>query len=194
VQELELELKKLQGVAEGSGNIGNAIKSLYRKIYRAGDDEIEYFYNASPIFAQYWDEYEGDLDSIIAEVDPEELAVIKAELESYAQDANLAEAPGAETLSHNQSTVSKNLNSLDLGEGDISQLEKDVAAAPVAPIANMEADEKIGGRHDPDDFDAMVGRLKKLAGAGPMKTVYDPNKRVYRNVPTAVQPAQQPKK
>jgi len=27
-----------------------------------------------------------------------------------------------------------------------------------------------------------------LAGAGPMKTVYDPAKRVYRNVPTAVQP------
>jgi hypothetical protein len=27
-----------------------------------------------------------------------------------------------------------------------------------------------------------------LAGAGPMKTVYDPNKRVYRNIPTAVQP------
>jgi hypothetical protein len=81
-----------------------------------------------------------------------------------------------------------------VNEGDISQLEKDIAAAPVAPIANMEADEKIGGRHDPDDFDAMVGRLKKLAGAGPMKTVYDPNKRVYRNVPTAQQPAQQPKK
>jgi hypothetical protein len=33
-----------------------------------------------------------------------------------------------------------------------------------------------------------MARLKKLAGSGPMKTVYDPNKRVYRNVPTAVQP------
>ena len=54
--------------------------------------------------------------------------------------------------------------------------------------------EKIGGRHDADDFDSMVARLKKLAGAGPMRTVYDPNRRVYRNVPTAVQPAQQPKK
>jgi hypothetical protein len=27
-----------------------------------------------------------------------------------------------------------------------------------------------------------------LAGAGPMKTVWDPTKRVYRNVPVAVQP------
>jgi hypothetical protein len=49
-------------------------------------------------------------------------------------------------------------------------------------------EEKIGGRYDADDFDDMVSRLKKLAGAGPMKTVYDPNKRVYRNMPTAVQP------
>jgi hypothetical protein len=64
-------------------------------------------------------------------------------------------------------------------------------------LSNMQEgadNEKIGGRHDADDFDDMVSRLKKLAGAGPMKTVYDPDRRVYRNVPTAVQPAQQPKK
>ena len=40
----------------------------------------------------------------------------------------------------------------------------------------------------------MIGRLKKLAGAGPLKTVWDPAKRVYKNVPHAVQPAQQPRK
>jgi hypothetical protein len=39
-----------------------------------------------------------------------------------------------------------------------------------------------------DDYQDMVKRLKQLAGAGPLKTVYDPDKRVYRNVPTAVQP------
>ena len=39
-----------------------------------------------------------------------------------------------------------------------------------------------------DEYDAMVARVKKLAGLGPMKTVYDPNRRVYRNMPTAVQP------
>jgi hypothetical protein len=76
----------------------------------------------------------------------------------------------------------------NMQEGDISQLEKDVAAAPVEPIANMEAQEKIGGRHDADDFDDMVLRLKKLAGSGPMKTVYDPNTRRYKNVPVAQQP------
>jgi len=85
------EHEKNKGVAEGSGNVGNAIKSLYQKIYAAGDDEIEYFYNDSPIFAQYWDEYEGDLNSIIAEVDPGELQVMLDELESYAQQAGLAE-------------------------------------------------------------------------------------------------------
>ena len=82
----------------------------------------------------------------------------------------------------------------DITEGDIGQLEKDIAAAPVEPIANMEAQEKIGGRHDADDFDDMVLRLKKLAGSGPMKTVWDPARRQYRNMPTAVQPPQQPKK
>lgn len=64
-------------------------------------------------------------------------------------------------------------------------------------LSNMQEgadNEKIGGRYDADDFDDMVSRLKKLAGAGPMKTVYDPDRRVYRNMPTAVQPKQQDKK
>ena len=74
-----------------------------------------------------------------------------------------------------------------VNEGDISQLEKAVADAPVEPIANMEATEKVGNM-DADAFDAAMARLKKLAGAGPMKTVWDPAKRVYKNVPTAVQP------
>ena len=39
-----------------------------------------------------------------------------------------------------------------------------------------------------DEYDAMVARVKRLAGLGPMKTVYDPAKRVYRNMPTAQQP------
>lgn len=39
-----------------------------------------------------------------------------------------------------------------------------------------------------DDYQAMVSRVKKLAGLGPLKTVYDPAKRVYKNMPTATQP------
>jgi hypothetical protein len=38
------------------------------------------------------------------------------------------------------------------------------------------------------DYQDMVKRVKKLAGLGPLKTVYDPQKRVYKNMPTAVQP------
>ena len=38
------------------------------------------------------------------------------------------------------------------------------------------------------EYDAMVARVKRLAGLGPMKTVYDPKRRVYRNMPTAQQP------
>jgi hypothetical protein len=53
--------------------------------------------------------------------------------------------------------------------------------------------EKVGNM-DADKFDDAMARLKRLAGAGPLKTVYDPEKRVYRNVPTAVQPQTQPKK
>jgi len=56
-----------------------------------------------------------------------------------------------------------------------------------------ETKEKIGNM-DADAFDAALSRMKKLAGAGPLKTVYDPARRVYKNVPHAVQPAQQPKK
>jgi hypothetical protein len=56
-----------------------------------------------------------------------------------------------------------------------------------------ESKEKVGNM-DADDFDAAMARLKKLAGAGPMKTVYDPDRRMYRNMPTAQQPPKQPKK
>jgi hypothetical protein len=56
------------------------------------------------------------------------------------------------------------------------------------------AEQERVGNMPADQFDAAMARLKKLAGAGPLKTVYDPAKRVYRNVPTAVQPLTQPKK
>jgi len=89
-----------QGVAEGTSNIGQQIKAAYQKIYDAGDDAVEFAFNDSPIFAQYWDEYEGDLDSIIAEVDPKELQVIYSELQTAVEDQGLAEGsfhnPGQE--------------------------------------------------------------------------------------------------
>jgi len=38
------------------------------------------------------------------------------------------------------------------------------------------------------DYQDMVARVKHLARLGPLKTVWDPQKRVYKNVPVAVQP------
>jgi hypothetical protein len=43
--------------------------------------------------------------------------------------------------------------------------------------------DKIGDRYDPDEFDAMVQRLGQQAKQGSLKTVWDPVKRVYKNVP-----------
>jgi hypothetical protein len=61
---------------------------------------------------------------------------------------------------------------------------------PMSDIDRLEEanDEKIAGRHDPEEFDAMIGRLRQLAGEGPRKTVWDPVKRVYKTVPVNAQP------
>jgi hypothetical protein len=44
-------------------------------------------------------------------------------------------------------------------------------------------DEKIADRYSQDEWDEKMQRLKKLAGTGELKTVWDPVKRVYKNVP-----------
>ena len=75
-----------------------------------------------------------------------------------------------------------------------TQAEKDAYVRSIGAPALPEADQEKVGNMDADRFDAAMARLKQLAGAGPLKTVYDPAKRVYRNVPTAVQPPTQPKK
>jgi LysM repeat protein len=75
-----------------------------------------------------------------------------------------------------------------------TQAEKDAYIRSIGAPALPEADQEKVGNMDADRFDAAMARLKQLAGAGPLKTVYDPAKRVYRNVPTAVQPQTQPKK
>lgn len=54
--------------------------------------------------------------------------------------------------------------------------------------AVTESNEKIGGRHDPEEFDAMVRRVGQRAQQGKLKTVWDPVKQVYRNVPAAADP------
>jgi hypothetical protein len=111
-----------------------------------------------------------ELRAKLPTTDEEKLAETLNDL-AEAMGTELEEAPGAETLGHNQSTVASNLNSLDLDEGDKKPEQ------PEQPEADYG-----------DDYQAMVKRMKQLAGAGPLKTVYDPAKRVYRNIPTATQP------
>jgi hypothetical protein len=288
---------KTESVSEGVGNIGDQIKAVYQKIYDQGDDAIEFMYNDSPIFAQYWDEYEGDLDSIIAEVDPQELKVIYSELQSAAEDQGVAEGsdeirtagrgairiPGDMSAPHwreptwsfqeiaqklgipvsalnllafnriggfpealpglaarygskkyyKQSEIKRWVNTNNVREKlkqgmlegalDDSNFGKSAASMTPTPQAAQQARDIVQQRADDnvisqaeiagavpitregeqqpgadyrdpkevdydDEYDAMVARVKRLAGLGPMKTVYDPNKRVYRNMPTAVQP------
>jgi hypothetical protein len=67
------------------------------------------------------------------------------------------------------------------------------------PETDVDLEETRKKREQPeanydDEYDAMVARVKRLAGLGPMKTKYDPAKRQYRNMPTAQQPKVQPKK
>jgi LysM repeat protein len=69
-----------------------------------------------------------------------------------------------------------------------TQAEKDAYVRSIGAPALPEANQEKVGNMDADKFDVAMARLKQLAGAGPLKTVYDPTKRVYRNVPTAVQP------
>jgi len=79
--------------------------------------------------------------------------------------------------------------------GDAPQSSKGKIYTKALPDEMDEGEQQKGADYrDPseadygDDYQDMVARVKKLAGLGPLKTVYDPQKRVYRNMPTAVQP------
>ena len=71
---------------------------------------------------------------------------------------------------------------------------QDFEVAHTAGVKEAKRQPETFGGYDPDDFQEKLLRLKTLAGAGPLKTVYDPKQRVYKNIPTAVQPLRQPKK
>jgi hypothetical protein len=67
--------------------------------------------------------------------------------------------------------------------------EKQAGVAEAIPLKTLRAQGRDEKEADyGDDYQDMVKRVKKLAGLGPLKTQYDTAKRVYRNMPTAVQP------
>lgn len=83
-------------------------------------------------------------------------------------------------------------NASDVDPRYYADVAKKIAGSPEQFAAAMggvnENDEEPEVDYEDPKWDAMVDRVKKLAGLGPLKTVYDPEKRVYRNIPTAEQP------
>ena len=105
-------------------------------------------------------------------------------------DANFGKSAALMTPSPQAAQQAKDIVQQRADANVVSQA-KMLGAVPVT----REGEQKKGADYrDPrevdydDEYDAMVARVKKLAGLGPMKTVYDPNRRVYRNMPTAQQP------
>jgi hypothetical protein len=118
----------------------------------------------------------------------------RGDYNATAQAANLASRKAKDPVSHRKAAdlhnraatyaLSAGRDSSVVRDHQMAAWEHSQAAKGIKEQGVAEADaEKIGGRYDPEEFDQMVLRLKTLAGAGPLKTVWDPQKRVYRNVP-----------
>jgi hypothetical protein len=71
--------------------LANKIRQLYQQIYNQGDDALEYLNTNAPLFSQFWDQYEGDLDSIISELSPKNLIRIAQELQQVAGQEGVEE-------------------------------------------------------------------------------------------------------
>ena len=112
----------------------------------------------------------------VAEGDLNEKSTSQAQFRTMAAAAHNPEF--AKKVGIKQS-VAKEFHGADRKQ-DYKDLPKKADESKQAP-AEKEAD--YG-----DDYQDMVKRVKKLAGLGPLKTQYDPAKRVYRNMPTAEQP------
>jgi hypothetical protein len=84
----------------------------------------------------------------------------------------------------------RTVSRIDLKSG----ITQNVKTSDLKRVGQGVAEQEKIGNMDADRFDDAMARLKRLAGAGPLKTVWDPQKRVYKNMPTAVQPLTQPKK
>jgi hypothetical protein len=110
--------------------------------------------------------------------------------EGALDDSNFGKSAALMTPSPQAAQQAKDIVQKQADANVISQAK----IAGAAPVTHEGEQQKGADYRDPkevdydDEYDAMVARVKRLAGLGPMKTVYDPNKRQYRNMPTAVQP------
>ena len=83
----------------------------------------------------------------------------------------------------------------DIDDNKISPEAEKEYADLLANLRNQETATAESRKNKPpkevdydDDYQAMVQRVGKLAKAGPMKTVWDPVKRVYKNRPVKNEP------
>ena len=133
----------------------------------------------------------GETDNI----EPENFAGFR-QLPAYKQGQQDQQSRGKDLIQQSPYTYQSDQDwAYRNGAFDARQAATSADFAKRGPLTTAEGEQQKGADYrDPkevdydDEYDAMVARVKKLAGLGPMKTVYDPNKRVYRNMPTAVQP------
>jgi hypothetical protein len=133
----------------------------------------------------------GETDNL----EPEDFAGFK-KLPAYQQGQTAQQKAGKQLIQKSPYTFQSDQDwAYRQGATDAQRAAMFANFGGTKPLTTAEGEQQKGADYrDPkevdydDEYDAMVARVKKLAGLGPMKTVYNPTKRQYRNMPTAVQP------
>jgi hypothetical protein len=127
----------------------------------------------------------GETDNI----EPEDSEGFK-KLPAYQQGIQAQQKAGKQLLQQSPYTFQSDQDwAYRNGAFDARQAATSADFAKLGRLSTAEGEQKKSkeAEYGPE-YDDMVARVKRLAGLGPMKTVYDPNRRVYRNMPTAQQP------
>ena len=180
----------------------NNAKDYVNNIYPKAKQSVEMLKNNPDIYQKESSQFFKNAGNTIAKLDnisankkPEFESVQQGMAEAELDEKSVSQAQfrtmaGA---AHNPEFARKVGISQDVAK-EFNQADKKSNYKKLPARATEGEQQKGADYRDPkevdydDAYDSMVARVKKLAGLGPMKTVYDPAKRVYRNVPTAVQP------
>ena len=134
----------------------------------------------------------GETDNL----EPEDFVGFK-KLPAYQQGQQAQQSRGKDLIQQSPYTYQSDQDwAYRNGAFDARQAAVSADFAKIKPFTTTEGEQQKGADYrDPKEFDydaidhdKSVARLRHLAGLGPLKTVYDPTKRVYKNVPTADQP------
>jgi len=190
------ELAAAQLIQHLQTNVGVSPKEIKPSLGSRADNPNDW---------RYHDKQKGDADAGKKESELEKLTRLAAAAQRAA-NANFEKSAAAAAVKHmGPVQYAKDTPALPAPTKPEFDLAPDLKQKEKVPVGQQykkdnqqgmgEGEQKKGADYrDPpeadygDDYQDMVARVKKLAGLGPMKTVYDPNKRVYRNIPTAVQP------